>query len=36
VVGNATFTANPYVTDPLVRVINTSAIRVTVTTEKLQ
>jgi YbbR domain-containing protein len=36
VVGNATFTANPYVTDPLVRVINTSTIRVTVTTEKLQ
>jgi YbbR domain-containing protein len=36
VVGKATFTANPYVTDPMVRVINSSPIRVTVTTEKLQ
>ena len=34
VVGKTTFSANPYVTDPMVRVVNASAVRVTVTTEK--
>jgi YbbR domain-containing protein len=36
VVGKATFTADPYVTDPLVRVVDSHNVRVTVTTEKLQ
>ncbi len=36
VVGRATFTTNAYVTDPLVREVRPTPIRVTVTTEKMQ
>lgn len=35
VVGHATFTTNAYVTDPLVRELRPTPIRVTVTTEKI-
>jgi hypothetical protein len=34
VVGRATFTAQPYVTDPLVRVVLPDTVRVTVVTAK--
>ncbi|HVZ60900.1 MAG TPA: CdaR family protein [Terriglobales bacterium] len=34
VVGRATFTAKPYVTDPMVRVVSPSAVRVTVITAR--
>ncbi|MGE0406016.1 MAG: YbbR-like domain-containing protein [Candidatus Korobacteraceae bacterium] len=36
VVGRTTFTASPYVTDPMVRVVSPAQVRVTVVTEKLR
>jgi YbbR domain-containing protein len=36
VVGRATFTAKPYVTHPMIRVVRPSAVRVTVITERIR